>query len=260
MVVMKLKKILLKLYDSPFLSNERMNHYQKLIRDAEWNSFKSHIPEGTKLLDVGCGAGYNLRKAREEFKCECSGVDPEPGAYGVDRNTKGAMDELDIKKGFSENIPFEDKSFDVVFSSHVLEHVRDEQQSLIEMKRVLKDDGTLIIGTPTATMAWISFFSQMIFTTHMRIANVILKPFINTGRTKFIHIFLPPSHGDFDKLILYDFKHYRAKNWERIVSGQFTIEKIILPCLYPFPDYIQIFRMRKFKNWASSVFFVCKKK
>lgn len=257
---MGLKKTLLKLYYLPFLSKEKTNYYQKTIRDSEWNSLKEYIPHESKFLDIGCGAGYNFKKAKEELQCECKGIDPEPGAHGVGRNTEGIIAGLNIIKGFSENIPFEDKSFDVVFSSHVLEHVNDEQKSLMEMKRVLKDDGVVIIGMPTAAMAWINFFTQMLFTTHMRIVNVLLKPFINTGRTKFIHIFLPPSHSDFNKTILYDLNHYRAKNWERIVSSEFVIEKTIFPCLYPFPDYIQLFKMREFKNIASSVFFVCRKK
>jgi len=256
---MGLKKALLKLYYLPFLPKDKVNYYQKKIRDSEWNSFKEYIPPKSRLLDVGCGAGYNLIKAKEELLCVCEGIDPEPGSHGVGRYTEGIIDGLNILKGFSENIPFEDKSFDVVFSSHVLEHVSDEQKSLKEMKRVLKDDGVVIIGMPTAAMAWINFFTQMLFTTHMRIVNVLLKPFINTGGSKFIHMFLPPSHSDFNKTILYDLNHYRTKNWARIVSSKFVIEKTILPCLYPFPDHFQFFKMRKLKNIASSVFFVCRK-
>jgi ubiquinone/menaquinone biosynthesis C-methylase UbiE len=45
---------------------------------------------------------------------------------------------LNILKATAENIPFKDESFDVVYSSHVLEHVTDEVKSLEEMKKVLK--------------------------------------------------------------------------------------------------------------------------
>ena len=63
---MGLKKTLLRIYYLPCLSKEKANHYQQVIRDAEWDSFNDYIPLQSKLLDVGCGAGYNIKKAKEE--------------------------------------------------------------------------------------------------------------------------------------------------------------------------------------------------
>ena len=150
-----------------------------------------------------------------------------------------------------------------MYSSHVLEHVDDERKSLQEMRRVLKDDGVLIIGMPTAFMAHVNNLSQLIFTTHQRIFNVLFgwMPFISTGKTPFINMFVPMSHSyPRAKTVFYDMLHYRIKTWERIVEQEFIIEQVLLPAFYSYPEYKQLFRMRKNVRMSSSVFFVCKKK
>src|SRR6185312_3065915 len=46
------------------------------------------------------------------------------------------------------NLPFPDKSFDFVYASHVLEHVKDDSKALSEIRRVLSDDGIAILPVP----------------------------------------------------------------------------------------------------------------
>lgn len=46
------------------------------------------------------------------------------------------------------NLPFPDQSFDVVFASHVLEHVSNDRQALVEIKRILKSPGIAILPVP----------------------------------------------------------------------------------------------------------------
>lgn len=45
-------------------------------------------------------------------------------------------------------IPFADESFDVIYCSHVLEHIPDDKRALAEMRRVLKPDGWAMIEVP----------------------------------------------------------------------------------------------------------------
>ena len=255
-----MKEFLLKIYNYPKLSAEKTNYYQKIARDTEWNAIKNFIKEG-KFLDVGCGAGYSMYKAKEDFNCEVFGIDPDPSGHGVGRrNSNFNIDIQNIKKAYSEDIPFENNEFNTVYSSHVLEHVNNIDKSLQEIKRVLKDDGVLIIGMPTATMATINWITQAIFTTHMKIVNVLFSKFVNTGKTKWWEIFIPVSHTNQEISILYDLKNYRIKNWNKILEREFKVDKVLLPCLYPYPEYRQIFKLKKLKNYSSSVFFICKKK
>ncbi len=46
------------------------------------------------------------------------------------------------------DIPYPDESFDVIYCSHVLEHVRDDRRAMRELCRVLKKDGWAIILVP----------------------------------------------------------------------------------------------------------------
>jgi ubiquinone/menaquinone biosynthesis C-methylase UbiE len=190
------------------------------------------------------------------------GVDPAPGAHGVGRYTQGIIEDRSIIQGFAENLPFNDASFDVVFSSHVLEHVASVEASLLEMKRVLKPGGVLIIGMPTRTMTIVAFISHFCFTSHVNVLFFLksLFSFQKDVLDRFIHVFLPTSHSFPNaRYIFHDFRFYSIRNWRKIILKYWKIENKLMPMLYPYPDYIQWFPMLKSKYLSSSVFFICRK-
>jgi ubiquinone/menaquinone biosynthesis C-methylase UbiE len=171
------------------------------------------------------------------------------------------VNDVSIKRAFAENLPFQNGIFDVVYSSHVLEHVNSESKSLKEMKRVLKDDGTLIIGTPTAAMAILNYFSVVIFTTHIKIYEMFRNLFTENIVKNSIKIFRINSHSfPRAKSIWYDLFHYRISKWKKEIEKDFEVKSIVKPCFYPYPDYPQFFKLHKNHFFSSSVFFICKKK
>jgi len=260
---MKIKSFLLKIYYWPYLSKEKYDFNQKKIRETEWNAISGFMQQNIKFLDVGCGTGYIMEKVKNEFAGDCFGVDPEPLAHGVDKFQDHTQKKLNIVCGIAEHIPFPEATFDVVYSSHVLEHVDDVLQALLEMKRVLKNNGILIIGVPTAAMAWINLLSQLLFTSHIRFFNVLAKPFpfVHKGKTKFINMFIPGSHSpNKANTIFFDIGFYRISRWKKTIESCFQVQQTILPAFYPYPEFLQLFKMRKYKNISSSVFFICKKK
>jgi ubiquinone/menaquinone biosynthesis C-methylase UbiE len=257
--MVKLKTFFSTIFWFPISSKNKIEKYQERIRQLEWDSIFQYIPENSSFLDVGCGAGYSLMKAHTELGCRVQGIDPAPGAHGVGRFTQDLWKERPIIEGSAEKLPFENHSFDVVYSSHVLEHVNSEQQALVEMKRVLKPGGVLIIGMPTAAMSWIGLITNLVFTTHINIYHFISSIGQKTAFKNFIRIFIPTSHSfPRAKYIGYDLTHYRITNWKKTVENAFVIEKIITPGLYPYPDYIQWFPLLKIGRMSSSVFFICK--
>ena len=68
-----------------------------------------------------------------------------PGVHYIsgDLNSKKAMEKMDIC-----NINYPANSFDLIFCSHVLEHVEDDHQALREFHRVLSSDGQLMLMVP----------------------------------------------------------------------------------------------------------------
>ena len=241
--------------------NNKVEKHQQIIRDAEWSQIEKHITKKSKFLDVGCGAGYSLMRASEDLDCKAEGIDADPGSHGVGRFVKDLVSDVSIKQGFAENLPFEDGKFDIVYSSHVLEHVNNESKSLKEMKRVLKDDGILIIGMPTASMAILNYFSQLIFTTHIKIYELFRNLFSESPLKNLIKIFQIRSHSyPRAKSICYDIFHYRINNWKKTIAKEFEMKSIVKPYFYPYPDYPQFFKLHKNYFFSSSVFFICKKK
>jgi ubiquinone/menaquinone biosynthesis C-methylase UbiE len=255
-----MKKKILKFFLLTVSSKKNIEIYQERIRLLEWDAIKAYIPSNSTFLDVGCGSGYSLMKAYTELECTVQGIDREPGAHGVGRFTTDLWKERPIIQGNAENLPFEDGSFDVVYSSHVLEHVDSEEIALKEMKRVLKPGGILIIGMPTAAMSCVALFSSWLFTSHISIFHCITSIGKKDFFSRLIRIFIPGSHSyPRAKFIFYDLNHYRISNWKTIVGKQFKIKKIITPGLYPYPDYLQWFPMINSKKISSSVFFICRK-
>ncbi|MBK8805294.1 MAG: class I SAM-dependent methyltransferase [Bacteroidales bacterium] len=257
---MSTKEFLLKVYTFPILSKDKENKYQKIARDTEWDAIKAFIPTNSMFIDIGCGAGYFMEKAQTELQCQVSGIDPDPGAHGVNRKSDTFKLDSSIKKGYAEELDFPEASFDVVFSSHVLEHVNSIEKSLFQMQKVLKPNGVAIIGVPTGTMAIISLFTQLIFTSHIRFINFFFKRIINTAKCNFCQMFFGYSHSFMSKTTLVDISNYRTKIWKAQVSKFFIIDSFIYPALYPFPNFIQLFKLRRFKKIGSSVYFICRKK
>ena len=99
------------------------------------------------LLDAGCGNGINLVDIILKY--------PDAKIIGID-NFKPDLD--DAKKRFLNKIDFlhsdcldmkiNSKSIDVVLSNQVIEHISKYEKYLSEIKRVLKNEGLLILSTP----------------------------------------------------------------------------------------------------------------
>lgn len=84
------------------------------------------VKSNDTLLDVGCGTGI----ATEMFSCQKVGIDPS--AELVKQCGFKAM------VGKAEELPFEDKSFDIVISLTAAQNFEDIEKAIKEMKRVAK--------------------------------------------------------------------------------------------------------------------------
>ncbi|GGG93390.1 methyltransferase [Polaribacter pacificus] len=100
------------------------------------NSFNS----STKLLlDVGCGTGDFLKQANENG-WSVTGVEPNLGARNL-ASSKGIS-------VFEDLTALENQQYDVISLWHVLEHVEQLDEYLNQIKKLLKEDGVLIIAVP----------------------------------------------------------------------------------------------------------------
>lgn len=105
------------------------------------------VPVGATVLDAGCGEGdLSMRMAKRG--CLVTGSDlsaPNVAAckeYAAQEGVTATFVEGDV-----ERLPFPDKSFDYVVSSHVLEHIPDFVQGVRELNRVARKG--VIVAIPT---------------------------------------------------------------------------------------------------------------
>lgn len=94
---------------------------------------KIKLPKNAKILDVGCGSG-TLAKFWKEQGYDVIGLDNNKKSLEITRGKGVYCVKGDVKKG----IPFDDNTFDLVYSDGLLEHFIDPQCILVEIFRVSK--------------------------------------------------------------------------------------------------------------------------
>jgi len=123
----------------PFIEEERWKKKDFADRLVIIKKYKA----GGKLLDVGCGIGFFLQVAQQDG-FEVKGADPSFLVSNYARERLG----LDVFTGTLMEMMSPKQSFDIITSLHVLEHVPSPSQFLAETRRILKDDGILVIEVP----------------------------------------------------------------------------------------------------------------
>lgn len=121
---------------------------------------RPHLHAGSRLLEIGCGAGnlllqaaapgsypvaldlamQALRFVRSRFR-EAEGRASAPGGYAC-------------TQAIGELLPLADGSFDCVLMSEVIEHLEAPQVSIREATRVLRSGGRLLLTTPNYRSFW----------------------------------------------------------------------------------------------------------
>jgi len=91
---------------------------------------------GETLLEIGCGTGAGLLTFLDNG-VQVTGLDPSP--YMLDIASKNAGNRADLHRGFAEDLPFEDNSFNYACLITTLEFVEDPKRALEEACRVAKD-------------------------------------------------------------------------------------------------------------------------
>jgi len=104
------------------------------------------IRPAKSLIDVGCGVPFVVDYARREYGLEAEGLDPSN--YGR-RGGKHLGVEV-IGELLGEGSRFDGQSFDILYSSEVVEHVKNPAVFLKTLVRHLSPDGILILTTPNA--------------------------------------------------------------------------------------------------------------
>jgi len=155
-----------------FLESEG-RHLSRRLRDA----FEmAKVEPGMRLLDIGCGRGEIIRHCMQ-MGVEAYGIDyAEVAALMTQEVINQVIDQDPAKQATSgvlradaKFLPFRARYFDRVLLFDVVEHLYpwELQQALLEIKRVLSEDGLLIIHT--APNRWYDKYAYPLVRTFRRL-------------------------------------------------------------------------------------------
>ncbi len=119
-------------------------HYSRYI-------FSTEFCQGKKVLNVASGCGYGsevlLRTSAEVYNVD---IDEELIAYGNNRygSYKNHFFQMD-----AQDMQLPDRMFDTIVSFETFEHLPDHKRFIMECRRVLKDDGAIVLSMPNKVIS-----------------------------------------------------------------------------------------------------------
>jgi ubiquinone/menaquinone biosynthesis C-methylase UbiE len=146
---------------------------------------QADLEPGHRVLEVGCGTGTLLLMIAEQHAgVSVIGLDPDPRALARARHKAAiASRSIRLDRGFADALPYADGSFDRVLSSFMFHHLADSeerQQTLREIRRVLKPGGRLELldfSTPDSNRlgatGWLHAGHQLQDNTESRLRSLI---------------------------------------------------------------------------------------
>lgn len=132
--------------------NKPYTEYPKQLARYLFDSF--NMKENDKMLEIGCGRGEMLKHFKE-FGLEVQGIDLSPEAPNFNKD-------IDIKVGNVEenDLPYDDNTFDVIYSKSVLEHFYYPEKYVKEAYRVLKPGGLILTLVPDWEANYKTYFDD----------------------------------------------------------------------------------------------------
>ena len=120
----------------------------ELIRNQEISSIKKYLIDSKveKILEIGGNNGF-LAKILADWGFEVTSIDINPSPTY-----------FDVKKMDAINLEFSPNTFDLVFSSHVIAHIKEKKLLFDQINKILKDDGFIIHIVPSNWWSLITNF------------------------------------------------------------------------------------------------------
>jgi len=104
------------------------------------------FPPGSRILEPGCGTGsQTLTLATSNPESSITAIDLSAESIEKAKTRVAHLTNVAFKQGNIYNLPFDDESFDQVFVCFVLEHLKEPERALGELKRVLVKGGLITV-------------------------------------------------------------------------------------------------------------------
>jgi SAM-dependent methyltransferase len=130
--------------DTTALSVETLNQIDQLhgggLNSTKFQAELVGIDKDTRVLDAGCGVGGSSRYLAHTYGCRVEAIDVTPEfieAAGRLNELCGLDDKINVRTGSVTDLPYPDKSFDLVWCQNVTMNVEDKGRMFTEALRVL---------------------------------------------------------------------------------------------------------------------------
>lgn len=120
----------------------------------EMSQYPRKIDENTKIIDLGGGFAGSARHLVKKFGCHVAvlNLSEVENEYGRELNKEqGLDDKIDVIDGSFEDIPYDDETFDIVWSQDAILHSGEREKAIKEAARVLKKNGEMVFTDPMQT-------------------------------------------------------------------------------------------------------------
>jgi ubiquinone/menaquinone biosynthesis C-methylase UbiE len=112
------------------------------------------LSKNDKVLEIGCGVGYQIPEIAKRCK-DYTGIDFSKKSIMLCKTAKN----IRLLVADAHRLPFKKSCFDAVLLIDVLENLRNPEKTLEEVKRVLKDNGKIVVSVPN----WRSIYGLVRF-------------------------------------------------------------------------------------------------
>lgn len=100
---------------------------------------------GDVVVDVGCGVGAAVQRAAATG-ADATGIDPSPAMVDIARRRSRGLDGVGFAVGDATDLPRPDDSVSIAWTIASFHHWPDPRAGLVEIARVLRTDGRLLVG------------------------------------------------------------------------------------------------------------------
>jgi len=132
---------------------EQWNPIQRWWHTHKISQVMQHVSNGPgKVLDLGCGCGDLFEPLRAKGK-EIIAVDNDSDVIEYLKSNKDLTNVYLVNQDVTST-DVESNSINIVLALDIIEHVPQQEKLIMEIKRVLKHNGILILTTPHNTILW----------------------------------------------------------------------------------------------------------
>lgn len=135
------------------MSKQHSITWSHFLKENEINIILKYLPKNSlKILEIGGGDGYQANML-SKLNYDVTSIDLNPKTPQF----------FNVKKIYSTKLDFPNESFDIIFSSNVIPHIKDLESIFSETKRILKKDGLIIHIVPSTWWSIQTNFWHYIF-------------------------------------------------------------------------------------------------